>query len=61
MGDFHQSGVITTFHRLGKYDLEGIEATLTGYTEYRPIAPALPCLYSELGVLCEAFRNCNGK
>ena len=26
MSDFHQSGVITTFHRLGKYDLEGIEA-----------------------------------
>jgi len=26
MSDFHQSGVITTFHRLGKYDLEAIEA-----------------------------------
>jgi glucosyl-3-phosphoglycerate synthase len=48
MSDFHQSGVITTFHRLGKYDLEAIEATLTGYAEHRPIALVLPSLYSEL-------------
>ncbi|MGA2605722.1 MAG: glycosyl transferase, partial [Verrucomicrobiia bacterium] len=48
MSDFHQSGVITTFHRLGEYDLEAIEATLTDYTEHRPIALVLPCLYSEL-------------
>ena len=48
MSDFHQSGVITTFHRLGAYDLEAIEATLSEYTEHRPIALVLPCLYSEL-------------
>src|SRR5882672_9534276 len=48
MSDFHQSGVITTFHRLGKYDLEAIEATLAEYTGRRPIALVLPCLYSEL-------------
>src|SRR6266850_3068961 len=48
MSDFHQSGVITTFHRLGKYDLEAIEATLAEYAERRPIALVLPCLYSEL-------------
>ncbi len=48
MSDFHQSGVITTFHRLGKYNLEAIEATLAEYTERRPIALVLPCLYSEL-------------
>jgi len=48
MSDFHQSGLITTFHRLGDYDLESIEATLTEYTEHRPIALVLPCLYSEL-------------
>jgi len=48
MSDFHQSGVISTFHRLGKYDLEAIEATLAEYTERRPIALVLPCLYSEL-------------
>lgn len=48
MSDFHQSGVITTFHRLGKYDLEAIEATLTDYTGQRPASLVLPCLYSEL-------------
>jgi glucosyl-3-phosphoglycerate synthase len=48
MSDFHQSGVITTFHRLGKYDLDAIEATLVEYTEQRPIALVLPSLYSEL-------------
>ena len=48
MSDFYQSGVITTFHRLGKYNLEAIEATLAEYTERRPIALVLPCLYSEL-------------
>ena len=48
MSDFHQSGVITTFHRLGRYDLEAIEATLVEYTKHRPIALVLPCLYSEL-------------
>jgi glucosyl-3-phosphoglycerate synthase len=48
MSDFHQSGVITTFHRLGQYDLEAIEATLAEYTERRPMALVLPCLYSEL-------------
>src|SRR5712692_1847030 len=48
MSDFHQSGVITTFHRLGQYDLEGIEATLGEYTAHRPVALVLPCLYSEL-------------
>ena len=48
MSDFHQSGVITTFHKLGKYDLNAIEDTLTQYAEQRPIALVLPCLYSEL-------------
>jgi len=48
MSDFHQSGVITTFHRLGKYNLEAIETTLTEYTEQRPVALVLPSLYSEL-------------
>ncbi|HUJ09650.1 MAG TPA: glycosyl transferase [Verrucomicrobiae bacterium] len=55
MSDFHQSGVITTFHRLGKYDLEAIQITLTEYTEHRPIALVLPCLYSELAGT--ALRN----
>ena len=48
MSDFHQSGVITTFHRLGAYDLGAIEATLEKFTEHRSLALILPCLYSEL-------------
>lgn len=48
MSDFHQSGVITTFHRLGRFDLTSTERTLVEYTKHRPIALVLPCLYSEL-------------
>lgn len=48
MSDFHQSGVITTFPRLGKFDLDATERTLAEYTEHRPVALVLPCLYSEL-------------
>jgi glucosyl-3-phosphoglycerate synthase len=49
MSDFHQGGVITTFHRLGaQYDLEAIEAKLVEYAEHRPIALILPCLASEM-------------
>lgn len=48
MGDFHQTGVITTLHRLGKPNLEQLEAELEETMLYRPIALALPCLYSEL-------------
>lgn len=48
MSDFHQSGVITTLHRLGAYDLDAIEATLADYTRHRAVALVLPCLYSEL-------------
>jgi glucosyl-3-phosphoglycerate synthase len=50
MSDFHQSGVIATFHRLGaKYDLGAIEATLVEHSSHRPIALILPCLAAELG------------
>lgn len=48
MGDFHQTGVITTLHRLGKPNLEQLEAELEGTLLLRPIALVLPCLYSEL-------------
>jgi len=48
MSDFHQTGVVATFHRLGKVDLERIEAELTWYSAERPIALVLPSLYSEL-------------
>lgn len=49
MSDFHQSGVITTFHRLGAhYELEAMEHKLGEYSRQRPIALSLPCLASEM-------------
>lgn len=48
MADFYQTGVIATFHRLGKIDIERIEAQLLWYTSERPIALVLPSLFSEL-------------
>jgi glucosyl-3-phosphoglycerate synthase len=48
MADFYQTGVVATFHRLGKFSLEKIEAQLSWYSQERPIALVLPSLYSEL-------------
>lgn len=48
MADFYQPGVVATFHRLGKVNLEKIEAELTWYSQERPLALVLPSLYSEL-------------
>lgn len=48
MSDFYQTGVVATFHRLGRVNLEKIEAELTWYVQERPIALVLPSLYSEL-------------
>ena len=49
MSDFHQSGVITTLHRLGRCQKqEAMEAKLIEYADRRPVALVLPCLYSEL-------------
>lgn len=48
MADFHQTGVITSLHRLGTSDLERLERELARYGEERPIALVLPSLYSEI-------------
>lgn len=48
MSDFYQSGVIATFHRLGRVEIDKIEAELSWYAVERPIALVLPSLYSEL-------------
>ena len=48
MADFHQSGVITTLHRLGSPDLERLERELLGFADTRPIALVLPCLFSDI-------------
>ena len=49
MSDFYQTGVVATFHRLGRPDSGKIESELTWYSHERPIALVLPSLYSELG------------
>jgi glucosyl-3-phosphoglycerate synthase len=48
MSDFYQTGVVATLHRLGRLNLEKLEAELTWYAQERPIALVLPSLYSEL-------------
>jgi glucosyl-3-phosphoglycerate synthase len=48
MSDFFQPGVITTFHRLKKVNLERMEMELEFYSRYNQIALVLPSLYSEL-------------
>lgn len=48
MGDFQQTGIITTLHRLGELNLEKLEKKLEKYSKERPIALVLPSLFSEL-------------
>ncbi len=47
MADFHQTGVVTTLHRLGDNHLEALEQELERYALEQPIALVLPALYSE--------------
>jgi glucosyl-3-phosphoglycerate synthase len=48
MSDFHQGGVISTLHRLGRPNLERLEAELLRHSRTRPVALVLPCMISEL-------------
>jgi glucosyl-3-phosphoglycerate synthase len=48
MSDFYQTGMVATFHRLGKENTEKIEAELVKYSKKRPLALVLPSLYREL-------------
>lgn len=48
MGDFYQTGVIATFHRLGETKLEKIESELKAFGKTRAIALILPSIYDEL-------------
>ncbi len=48
MGDFYQTGVIATFHRLGETKLEKIENDLKTFSKARAIALVLPSIYDEL-------------
>jgi glucosyl-3-phosphoglycerate synthase len=49
MADFHQSGGITTFHRLGPTDVDRMERELVEFSRHRPIALVLPITPAELG------------
>jgi glucosyl-3-phosphoglycerate synthase len=48
MSDFHQGGAIATLHRLGRPNVERLEAELLRHSRTRPIALVLPCMISEL-------------
>src|SRR4030042_1707613 len=47
MGDFFQSGAISTLHRLGHRDLESLELELKRHQRLRPVALILPAVYAE--------------
>ena len=47
MADFHQTGIITTLHRLGSPGLERLENELETHSRKRPVALVLPALYAE--------------
>ncbi len=48
MGDFHQSGEITTLHRFGNRDIAKLESEIKKLSRLRPIALVLPTIFSEL-------------
>ena len=48
MADFHQDGLISTLHRLGRPDVPRLERELRAAHRTRPIALVLPCLHAEL-------------
>jgi glucosyl-3-phosphoglycerate synthase len=48
MGDFYQTGVISTLHRFTSNNLDRMEAELKRFSRATPMALILPCLYSEL-------------
>lgn len=48
MADFHQTGVVATFHRFGLTDLDRMERELAEFNRHRPIALVLPSTYAEL-------------
>ena len=47
MGDFYQTGMVTTLHRLNPDGLPRLEAELEEFSEQNPIGLVLPALYSE--------------
>ncbi len=48
VSDFHQTGLITTLHRLGAPKLAWLEAELKRHARHHPVTLVLPCLASEV-------------
>ena len=48
MTDFHQTGLLATFHRLGALNLERLESDLENFNRHRPLALVLPMTPNEL-------------
>ena len=48
MSDFHQSGIVSTLHRLDHRPVYELEAEIAEFSESSPIALILPSLFSEL-------------
>lgn len=48
MGDFYQSGLVTTLHNYRTAKLEDIEGRLEIFSKSRPVSLILPSLFSEL-------------
>ena len=48
MGDFYQTGVITTLHRLGNPKISKIEKKLEKYALVSPLSLVLPSIYAEI-------------
>ncbi len=48
MADFHQTGIISTLHRLRQRPIADLETEIVDFSETNPVALLLPCLFSEL-------------
>lgn len=56
MGDFHQSGEITTLHRFGSRDIAKLESEIKKLSRLRPIALVLPTIFLSWKVMrCQKF------
>jgi glucosyl-3-phosphoglycerate synthase len=49
MSDFYQTGAIATLHRLGRPNVQQLEAELLDFSKETPIALVLPCHIREVG------------
>ncbi|MDC3058656.1 glycosyl transferase [Litorivicinus sp.] len=55
MGDFYQTGIVTTLHNLTQRSTDALESELLAFSKHKRLGLILPCLYSELET--EAMPN----